>query len=525
MMKAPSVVAGTVLLSASSIFVRMMGFLFRIYLSNKIGAEGMGLYTLIMSLYALGATVSLSGVSMAVSKLAAEELACGRRENARHILKRALYLSLFFSLFVCAVMLLFARPISLYILKDPRCEVPLMLLAPGMPLLSLSACFRGYFIASRHVGNPAAAQVLEQVFKMGFIILLLAYWLPKGIAHACAAVVLGITFGELICFIYTVSGYLIEKKRPFPNQEVTIRGATAKILRIIIPVSISSSTRSALRLLEDVLILSGFRRYIGAGSGATEVYGLLKGMVMPLLIFPLSLLSAFVVTLTPEISRLGASNDSARLERVISRILQITCIVGIFIVVIFMSFSFEIGVIAYNDESAGRMLKQMAFLCPFMCVEMVVVSILYGLGEQSACMRYSIADCLLRIAMVAVLIPSNGVNGFIWMIVASNLFTSALHLNKLLDITKINLKINDWIVKPVIAALCAGQAVRAAYNFYLFDSLSLWQGLILGLIILTAVYVLALFSTGCISRGDFAWIKPFSRLPVKIQKNSLEIAY
>jgi len=525
MAKAPGVVAGTILLSAASIFVRMMGFLFRIYLSNKIGAEGMGLYTLIMSLYALGATVALSGVSMAVSKLAAEELARGSRANARHILRRALSLSLFFGLLVCAVMLVFARPVSLYILKDVRCELPLKLLAPGMPLLALSACFRGYFIAGRSVINPATSQVLEQVFKMAFIIILFRYWLPMGISYACAAVVLGITFGELICFLYTISGYLLEKRRGYPRQQVTIRGTAAKIFKIIIPVSLTSSTRSALRLAEDVLILAGLRVYIGAGNTATEVYGLLKGMVMPLLIFPLSLLSAFVVTLTPEISRLGASNDAARLERVISRILQITCIIGIFIVVCFMTFSYEIGVIAYNNESAGRMLRHMAFLSPFMCVEMVVISILYGLGEQAASMRYSIADCVLRIAMVAVLIPANGVDGFIWMIVASNLFTSALHLNRLLKITKIKLKLNDWIIKPMLAALSAGQAVKAICNFYLFQTLSLWQGLVLGLIILAVVYMLALFSTGCINRGDFAWIKPFLKFPAKTPKNSPEIVY
>jgi stage V sporulation protein B len=394
-----------------------------------------------------------------------------------------------------------------------------------MPLLALSACFRGYFIAGRSALNPSAAQVLEQVFKMAFIIVLLASWLPKGIPYACAAVVLGITFGELVCFLYTVSGYLLEKRRGYPEQKVTIRGITAKILKIIIPVSLTSSARSALRLIEDVLILSGLRLYIGAGGAATEVYGLVKGMVMPLLIFPLSLLSAFVVTLTPEISRLGAANDAIRLERVISRILQITCIIGIFIVVFFMTFSYEVGIIAYNDESAGRMLRQMAFLCPFMCVEMVVVSILYGLGEQAASMRYSIADCVLRIVMVAALIPGSGVNGFIWMVVASNLFTSALHLNRLLKITKIKLKKNDWIIKPTLAALSAGQAVKAVCNFYLFRALSLWQGLALGFIILAAVYILALFSTGCITRGDFGWIKPFLKFPAKTLKNPTEIAY
>lgn len=516
--KLNNVVAGTLLLSASSIFVRMVGFFFRIYLSNTIGAQGMGLYTLIMSLYALGTTIATSGVSLAVSKLVAAELALGNRPGARLVLRRALTLSLGFGLFVFVSMFFFAEPIALYILKDARCAFSLRLLAPGMPFLAVSACFRGYFIAGRSMTNPAASQVLEQLFKMGFIIILLGYWLPKGIEYACAAVVLGITFGELVCFAYTVLGFALEHKTGYKMQEPAAKGVTRKILEIIVPVSFTSYIRSGLRLLEDVLILAGLKVFMGMDDAATGAYGRVKGMVMPLLIFPLSLLSSFVVTLTPEISRLGAGDSHARLENVISRILQVTCIIGIFIVGVFMTFSYELGVVIYHDEAVGTMLKQMAFLCPFMCVEMVVVSILYGLGEQNAAMRYSLCDCVLRVSMVYFLIPKFGVNGFVAMIVASNLFTSALNFKRLLRITKIKLKINDWFIKPVLAAAAAGQAVKAVCNFWIFDALSLKQGLFLGLAVIAVVYAVVLFSVGSITKNDVKWISSKLKLPSKSPK-------
>lgn len=501
-----NVIAGTMILSASSIFVRLIGFIFRIYLSNTIGAQGMGLYSLIMSLYALGSTVAISGISLAVSKLVAEELGRGNRANARRVLRRALALAVMFGMAVFVLMFFFADSISINILKDVRCAFSLKLLAPGMPMLAVSACLRGYFIACRNMTNPATGQVLEQLFKMAFIIILLGYWLPRGVEYGCAAIVLGITFGELVCFIYTIGGFMWERRSGFPHQKATIRGATGKIMEIIVPVSFTSYARSALRLLEDVLILSGLRAFMGSDDAATGEYGRVRGMVMPLLIFPLSMLSAFVVTLTPEISRLDAQGAGERLEKVVSRILQVTCVVGIFIVGIFMTFSREIGMAVYNDGEVGEMLRQMAFLCPFMCLEMVVVSILQGLGQQTSTMRYSLCDCVLRVAMVYFLIPRYGINGFTLMVVVSNLFTSALNLRRLLMLTKIRLQINDWLIKPTLAAIASGQAVKAVCNFYLFDALSVWQGLALGLCIIAVVYIAVLFAVGSVTPQDFKWL-------------------
>jgi stage V sporulation protein B len=390
------------------------------------------------------------------------------------------------------------------LLKDARTALSLRILAPGMPFLAVSACLRGYFIANRNMGNPAAGQVLEQLVKMVFVAVLLSYWLPRGVEYGCAAVVFGITFGELVCFAFTLLGFVPERGR-LPRT-INTSGATGRILGIIVPVSLSAYARSGLRLIEDVLVLSGLKAYMPTGDLATETYGRVKGMVMPLLVFPLSLLSAFVVTLTPEISRLGAKNAHERLERVVSRILQVTCIVGIFIVAIFMTFSYELGLLFYRDPDVGETLRQMAFICPFMCIEMVVVGILQGLGQQNAVMRYSVADCLLRVAMVYALVPATGVRGFLWTVIASNVFTSALNLRKLLKTTKIRLRVNDWLLKPALAAASASQIVKTCCNLWFFSAFSVWQVLAVGLAAIAAVYLAVLFSVGSVAPEDFKWI-------------------
>ena len=499
----------TLVLSGAALFVRLVGFVFRVYLSNTIGAQGMGLFSLIMSVYTVSVTVATSGISAAVSKLAAERLARGKRAQARDILRKGIAVSLLLSSVVAAALFLFAEPIALHVLRDARAEHSLRLLAPGLPFLSLAACFRGYFIACRRVAVPAFAQVLEQLFKMGFIMLVLAGALERGVEHAAAMVVLGITLAEIVCFVYTYIGYLLDKRRhgerAKANPQSGEGGALRSIFAFALPISVGSYYRSLMRLLEDVLIVSGLTRFGGDQAEATGHYGVLRGMVMPLLIFPLNLLSAFVVTLTPEVSRLHAMNDNRRLGEIISRILQVTAIAGVFMVCVTMTFAYELGTVVYREPQVGEMLRVMAFLMPFMCLEMVVVGILQGMGQQTHSSAYTMFDCTMRVALAWLLIPRYGVWGFVIMVVVSNLVTSLLNLRRLLKITRLRMRFNDWLIKPTLAAMAAAQGVRALYLYTGFGQLPLWASLVLGFGVIGIIYSAALLSLGCITRRDIAW--------------------
>jgi stage V sporulation protein B len=153
-----------------------------------------------------------------------------------------------------------------------------------------------------------------------------------------------------------------------------------------------------------------------------------------------------------------------------------------------------------------------------MCIETVVVSILAGLGEQVSSMRYNLADCVLRVGLVYALIPARGVDGFVIMVVASNLFTSLLNLRRLTRVTRIRLQWREWLFQPLLATLAAGQGVRALCAYFMFDRLELWQSLAIGLPLMTAIYLFALLGIGSLSAGDFGWIASRIRFPTKKPK-------
>ena len=76
---------GTVILTCTGLASRMIGFFYRIFLSHTIGAQGLGLYQLIIPLQTLVLAVTASGIQTSLSRLAAERMALKKGKEARDL--------------------------------------------------------------------------------------------------------------------------------------------------------------------------------------------------------------------------------------------------------------------------------------------------------------------------------------------------------------------------------------------------------------------------------------------------------
>ena len=156
----------SLMLTSAVLLSRVIGISFRVYMSNKIGAEGIGLYQLICTIFLFASTFVTSGVSLAVTRLVTEALARKEYQKAKTAVRRALVLGLFFSLLMGGALFFSADYIGKQVLKDPRTILSLKILAPSLPFMAVSACFRGYFFAVRQVIKTASEQLLEQIAEL-----------------------------------------------------------------------------------------------------------------------------------------------------------------------------------------------------------------------------------------------------------------------------------------------------------------------------------------------------------------------
>ena len=93
MKKASPFICGTVILTLSNFFSRLIGFYNRIFLAGVIGAHQIGIYQLIFPVYLLGFAVCFQGFQIALSKITAEKKAAGNINAARYVLRITIILT------------------------------------------------------------------------------------------------------------------------------------------------------------------------------------------------------------------------------------------------------------------------------------------------------------------------------------------------------------------------------------------------------------------------------------------------
>ena len=490
----------------ASIVTRVLGFIFRIYIAEKLGAQGMGLYQLVTSLYMLAITFITSGISLAVSCMVSENIETKRYGSSRYVLKISIFWALFISILVLIFLLIFAVSISQNVLRDPRTLYSIIFLAPSLPFMAVSCCVKGYFYAMRKSFHPSNATVIEQIIKMLFIFFLINFYIDRGDAYSCAIVSLGMTVGEIVSCIYIGIIYCAQKK-PTYHQNSGLKKVLSKILKISVPIQTSATFNSALRLAENILIIEGLKIFThGDHVVATSTYGIIKGMVLPLLLFPTSLLQAVITVLIPELSGASAARKEATIRRACQRALQLTILMGIYITAIFLLFPGEISSLFYSNPNVAPMIKTLCILCPLMYLEMVCVGILNAIGEQIASMKYRIIDGLVRLILIWTLVPKGGVNAFLVIMIMSNIFTAILNLYRLLKVTCLPFCLSQWLIKPFIAILLSS-GISIALKAKVEMVFPNWLAILVLSLIVAAIYLVLLFSLKCLGSSEVDFVK------------------
>ncbi len=368
------------ILTGTGLLLRAAGMFFRIYIAARIGAEGMGLYQLIYTVYTMAVTLATAGLSVAATRLSAELLATDDPANVRAAMRRTLALGLGLGAAAAALLFTGAGLAADWWLEDARAALSLRILAPSLPFMAVSACLRGFFMARRKVGPNSRAQIFEQVVRIGVVALLIDSAVPQGIGTACAAVVVGNTVSEAASWVYMEWCYRRELRDVPRNAKRPVQGLGRQLWDIIAPIAANQYMTSVLRTVENVMVPGCLALYTLSRETALSQYGALKGMAMPVIFFPFSFLATLSTLLLPEITEAHVQNRRAALEHLVNRVMLITLVLSFLAGGLFTQFAKEIGLVLYQSEEIGFYLSILGPLMPFMYMESMVDGILKGLG-------------------------------------------------------------------------------------------------------------------------------------------------
>ncbi len=493
--------ANGTLMTAVALILRGLGVAFNAYITKKIGAEALGLYTLLGSVYSFALTLALSGINLTVTRLVSDALGENDAEKVRISMKKCIGYSLFFGALSASLLLALAKPLSIHILKDIRVTKPLRLCAATLPLIALSACFNGYFTAVRRVYKNAITQISEQIARILFCVALLDLFFGRDMESSCIALVLGGALSEMLSFTISLLFFVFERHtKSFHKSTTNEQKITKKMLGIALPLAFSTYFRSALLTIEHILIPIGIEKSGSNRAQSLVAYGTLQSMVMPLVLFPSALIHSFSGLLVPELAELKIQRNKTEIKYVAGRVCHFALVFAIGISGIMIYFSNELGLGIYGSVDAGHYIRLVAHIIPIMYLDTTVDNMLKGLGEHIYIMAINITDTLCSLVMVWILIPKMGIYGYIALIIISEIFNSSASIYKLVKVTKMRFRIFKWFILPVISIILSTQLVGA---IRILSPLSTLPAILLTV----ALYFILLRLTCAVGKEEIKWVK------------------
>lgn len=455
-----------------SLINKMLGVFLRLFLSARIGSEGMGLYQLVMSVYTMFSTFATAGFTVSVSRLVAEKDQRSQADSNR-LMSNSFLASALISAVATLVMLCCSDIIAEKFLGDIRCGQPLRILALSMPFMAFAACLKGWFIAKQKVAITSSASLFEQIIKIVVtaVFLNVIFSETDDIGTLCKGIVMGVTVSEMCSFTYLFLFRAIpkrkEKQKSFPTE--TKRDSMQSLINVTLPISLSVYLTSILHTAETLLIPYVFESYSGDRGYALSQFGMIRGMVVPILFFPFAFLGSLVSVFTPEISRLNLLPDRRPLYSRISSVMSFVSILSIAVGGLFFFLPNEIGEAFYPGENTAKAIAILSLVTPFMYVETVSDGLLKAIGEQVQTLKFTVYNSVLRVVLILILVSRTGEIGYLWLLVISNTFTYLLCRHRLYKATGVKPRWQTDIILPLLCAVSGGVAARFLLSKLVLD--------------------------------------------------------
>lgn len=435
MKKLNSILYGAVLLTVSNLLIRLVSMSFQVYLSGKIGAEGIGLLHLVLSVKMLTFTLGAAGIRSCTTYLSAEELGRGREGSIHSVMSGCFQYAIVFSLPVALCLWRFAPMIAQNWIGDAAAVPSLRVYALFLTVNCLDGVISGCFISLGRIKEMVAVNFIEQGFSMVLTFFLLSHS-AANTKWACLSVILGECAASFLSFcilliLYRISIHSSASKRLPPYR---------RILSVALPLGLTDDLRSGLNSLKNIIIPKQLALFAGTVNAMAD-YGVVCGMVFPLLMFPAALLFSMSELLMPEFSRCAAGGQYIRVRYLAKRSLRVSLLFSLCVGGIFFCCGEALGNLLYNNASVGSYLKMYAPLVPMLYIDNVADAICKGLGQQNANARYNTITAFLEVSFLWLLLPRLGLRGFYISYAVTRLVNFYLSFRRLILVSGIRLDI------------------------------------------------------------------------------------
>lgn len=476
-----NLIRGTVILTAAGFLTRIIGFVYRIFLAETLGEHLLGIYQLIFPVYGICFTIYGAGVQTTISQLVAANPEIGRKKEKRNfsILLWGLLLSLFLSCTLLITVFTFAQYIATRLLLEPGCAPYLRLLCLLFPFCGTSACINGYFYGKNSARVPAVSQMLEQLFRVFFVMGVCLTMSFSG-EMGCRIAVIGVIVGEVGACIYNcyclwrevsptgksshISHPLGNFRKKLPPADRKKNPAFSLLSSLLFLFATLTSTKLILALLhsvEAVFIPAALKKYGLSPEDALGIYGILSGIALPFILFPSTVTNSFAVMLLPAIATAQAENQQEQIKRYVSLSGKYSLLIGMLFTCIFWLFGNAFGTVLFHNETAGTFIVILSWLCPFLYLSTTFTSVINGMGKTQVTFFITVISLMLKIYFLIALVPKYGIIAYLMGSLISQILITLLEAWYLRNYLHLSWK--KEVLLPTATLFLLGYLAKAIY--------------------------------------------------------------
>ena len=429
LIKIPNLLLATIILSISNIIVRGLGFIYKIFLSNVIGEQGLGIYHIVFNFLMICVALTTTGIPTALSCFISTTNTLKNKKGTNTYFISTLYLAFFIAFFISIFVSLNSNFLAQKFLHNSELNLFILAICPAVVLITLSNVLRSYFYGIKKVVVPAVGQVLEQVSRILFLVLVFYYIKNEGLI--CYSALLAISIGETVNVIF-ITINLYKDSNIYNKYTIDIKDfkkTSIDTLKRSVPITCNRMSSILLQSISSIMIPSRLILSNMTYSEALGAYGIISGMVMPFVYLPFSVGSALVVNLIPSISGEVALKSNKILIKKIVFSIGLTLFFGVSCSLIFYFFGSPLCTLVFKNETAGIYLKSM-FLAPtFLSLNQTLSAILHGIRKELISSFNNILGAVIQLICLYFLLPIPDLNiyAYVYVVTAIAVFTTLLH--------------------------------------------------------------------------------------------------
>jgi stage V sporulation protein B len=275
----------------------------------------------------------------------------------------------------------------------------------------------------------AVSQVVETIVRTMAVIFFAQLGFPYGIAYAAAGAMAGVVVGETFSLLYLLIVWWRDRRVAMRRQQLPDQPLSGALLRLATPITLSKMVAATAYFLESVLIMQSLAAAGISTPESTALYGVLQGMIIPILVLPNALTYSLSLSLVPSLADAHARGDWALIRARIQQSLKLCVVSGAPFAILMFLFAEPICRIVYHDAEIAPLLQWMAPFAIFLYMQGPLQAALQALDGSAAALRNTTIAAIIKLVLIFLLAssPEFGILGAVIAINVNIILTALLH--------------------------------------------------------------------------------------------------